>query len=274
MLRRKFLFVDVDHTLCSVEGVEQIARARGDGALLQQIEHLTGLAMNGDLSVESVYRRRIELIQPTRDEIDRLARDYAGKFLMPSARDTVRGLLSPSSSASSALRAPRCDDDGNGGDDDGGWHITLLTGGCQQAMAHLVDELGVSGAVGVPWSFDEHDGVCRGGYDASAPTARSGGKPAAIRAMMAAHAQTRSARSAGGDEGDSRGSGGAVFTCMIGDGATDAEARSVTDAFVAFTGVVARPGVIARADAVAASWAEVGPIVEALAAKHFAGPTG
>jgi phosphoserine phosphatase len=37
---------------------------------------------------------------------------------------------------------------------------------------------------------------------------------------------------------------------LVGDGATDLAARTVVDLFVAFAGVVARPGVIARADVV------------------------
>lgn len=41
---------------------------------------------------------------------------------------------------------------------------------------------------------------------------------------------------------------------MIGDGATDAAARGVTDGFIAYTGVARRPAVVAVADAEAASF--------------------
>jgi phosphoserine phosphatase len=66
-------------------------------------------------------------------------------------------------------------------------------------------------------------------YDAASPLARAGGK----REMLAAWSAT-SPRP----------------LMFVGDGATDLEAKSVVDLFVAFAGVVARPAVIAGADVV------------------------
>lgn len=50
-------------------------------------------------------------------------------------------------------------------------------------------------------------------------------------------------------------------TLVVGDGATDLEARAAADAFCAFTGVVARPTVVARADFVAAEFSSVTTLV-------------
>lgn len=48
---------------------------------------------------------------------------------------------------------------------------------------------------------------------------------------------------------------------MIGDGATDAAARTVTDCFIAFTGVVQRDAVVERADLVANNFAELSSLL-------------
>jgi phosphoserine phosphatase len=68
-------------------------------------------------------------------------------------------------------------------------------------------------------------------FDRAAHTSRSGGKAAAIASIRAAHPQLHP-------------------VVMIGDGATDAEARGPggADAFVCYGGVIARPAVAARAD--------------------------
>ena len=65
------------------------------------------------------------------------------------------------------------------------------------------------------------------GFDATEPTSRDGGKPAVIAQLKAEGAQT---------------------IVMVGDGATDAQAKPPADAFIGFGGVVARDAVVAKAD--------------------------
>jgi phosphoserine phosphatase len=65
------------------------------------------------------------------------------------------------------------------------------------------------------------------GFDATEPTSRDGGKPAVIARLKAAGAKT---------------------VVMVGDGATDAQAKPPADAFVGFGGVVVRDVVKAKAD--------------------------
>jgi len=79
------------------------------------------------------------------------------------------------------------------------------------------------------------------GFDATEPTSRDGGKPAVIAQLKKEGAQT---------------------VVMVGDGATDAQAKPPADAFVGFGGVVARDAVVAQADWFVEDFTEV---VEALA---------
>ena len=65
------------------------------------------------------------------------------------------------------------------------------------------------------------------GFDATEPTSRDGGKPAVIAKLKADGAKT---------------------VVMVGDGATDAQAKPPADAFIGFGGVVARDAVVAKAD--------------------------
>ena len=65
------------------------------------------------------------------------------------------------------------------------------------------------------------------GFDATEPTSRDGGKPAVIAQLKEKGAQT---------------------VVMVGDGATDAQAKPPADAFIGFGGVVAREAVVKKAD--------------------------
>lgn len=74
------------------------------------------------------------------------------------------------------------------------------------------------------------------GFDETSPLTRQGGKPMLVRSLGAL----------------------AGPTLAVGDGQTDAELRDVVDAFWAFTGFVARPSVVQRADRVITSFRELG----------------
>lgn len=66
------------------------------------------------------------------------------------------------------------------------------------------------------------------GFDESEPTSRDGGKPAVIQSLKDAH--------------------GYETVVMVGDGATDMQARPPADAFIGFGGIVVRDSVKAGAD--------------------------
>lgn len=83
------IFFDFDSTLVTVEGIDEIA------AVLAQPEvaNLTSSAMNGSISVEDAYRRRLELLKLTPAHLRMLGKVYQAS-LVPGAVDLVRVLKS------------------------------------------------------------------------------------------------------------------------------------------------------------------------------------
>ena len=59
---------DCDSTLSSIEGVDELARVKGP-TLFAEVEAMTHAAMDGKISVESVFGQRLEIIQPSRDDV-------------------------------------------------------------------------------------------------------------------------------------------------------------------------------------------------------------
>lgn len=64
---------DCDSTLSEIEGIDVLAGRAGCGA---QMAALTNLAMNGEVSLESVYAQRLDIIKPNQQAIDWVADLY------------------------------------------------------------------------------------------------------------------------------------------------------------------------------------------------------
>ena len=147
---------DCDSTLTAVEGVDELARRQGLG---DEVSTLTAAAMHGEVSLEDVYRKRLDLIRPDATALDWLGREYVAR-LVPGAAETIR-----------ILRGL-------------GKEVHIVSGGFRQAVVVLADALGIA-ADHVHAVQIVLDG--QGGYrsfDQSSPLARSGGK-AEICAMLA-----------------------------------------------------------------------------------------
>lgn len=84
----EIVIFDCDSTLCTIEGIDELARWVGKEA---EVADLTKRAMNGELPLEAVYSRRLELLNPTREHIQRLGRLYQ-ESLLPDARPVIDGL--------------------------------------------------------------------------------------------------------------------------------------------------------------------------------------
>ena len=79
--------LDVDSTLCGIEGIDWLAARRGpDAGVL--IAELTDRAMNGDLALDAVYGERLGVVRPSRDDLAELAAEYE-RALAPGAREAV-----------------------------------------------------------------------------------------------------------------------------------------------------------------------------------------
>ena len=204
----------MDSTVCTDEGIDELAAFLGVGA---QVAQLTASAMGGAVPFETALAKRLALISPT---ADRLAAFLAARppSLSPGVAELVANLQAR------------------------GTAVFLVSGGFTQMIHPVARALGLPPArvFANTILFDEQGGYA--GFDTTAYTCRSGGKAAAIEAIRAA-------------------SGGPVV--MVGDGATDAEARRPggADTFVCFCGVVERQAVTAGADWVVRSFQ---PLIAAL----------
>lgn len=108
-----------------------------------------------------------------------------------------------------------------------GWTPVIISGGFRPAILPLAKALGVNRVEAVDLFFDDA-GNYRG-FDAAYPTTRSGGKPEVIARLKRELHSTE--------------------TVMIGDGASDLEAKPVVTRFVGFGRYVQRAPVKAGADA-------------------------
>jgi phosphoserine phosphatase len=193
------VLLDCDSTLTAVEGIAELARSHRP-----EIARLTERAMNGEIPLESVYARRLELIRPSRSEVAALGNLYVER-MVAGARDVVR-----------RLREREID-------------VWIVSGGLRPAVLVLGRALGLEEerVAAVDIEFDAQGRYAT--FDIQSPLARSGGKLEWVRQHDAALARPR---------------------VLVGDGATDLEARPALDTFVAFTGVVRRSEVLPQADAV------------------------
>jgi phosphoserine phosphatase len=147
----RLVFFDVDSTLVTIEGIDVLAA--GNPAIVQ----LTEKAMNGEVPLDQVYARRLEIIRPNRAAIEALARRYLDS-LVPGAEDTIR-----------ALREAGC-------------LIHLVTAGIEQALTPLAEKLGAAlHAVRLRFSATgEYED-----FDRKTPLTRSRGKEVVVRDIRA-----------------------------------------------------------------------------------------
>jgi phosphoserine phosphatase len=190
---------DCDSTLSRIEGVEALA-----SEYRSEVAALTDAAMSGTVPLEEVYGRRLDLIQPTMADLERVGRQYVAERV-PGVEDTVARLRRE------------------------GVAVRVISGGLRQAVLVLTRFLGLpdKDVAAVEVRFDAAGRYQ--GYDEASPLARAGGKEEVLRSW---------GRDTPGP------------TMLVGDGATDLEAKDAVDLFVAYTGVVSRPAVVAGADVV------------------------
>src|ERR1044071_1172673 len=109
----RFVFFDVDSTLVTIEGIDVLANGN------PEIVRLTDAAMNGEVPLDEVYARRLEIIRPSRSAVEALGRRYV-ESLEPGAEETIATLQ----------RA--------------GVDVHLVTAGIAQAIAPLAERLGIA----------------------------------------------------------------------------------------------------------------------------------
>lgn len=156
MSREKYLFLDCDSTLCSIEGIDELAAMHGSN-MLERVAELTNRAMDGELALEQVYAKRLQLIAPSKRDVALIAQQYLAT-LQPEALAVCQNLREQ------------------------GWKLQLLSGGLYQALLPLAQALQADALDAVPIYFDENGNYA--GFDQDCLLAASGGKPRVIASYL------------------------------------------------------------------------------------------
>ncbi len=212
------LLLDVDSTLCGVEGIDWLAARRGADAAAA-VAAMTERAMRGEVALDAVYGERLALVRPGRDDLAELARAYAAA-VAPGAADAL-----------ARLRAA-------------GVRVALVSGGIRQAILPAARPLGFA-----PEDVHAVDVVLDMGggyfaYDAGSPLATQGGKADVARALLADGGLPRPALAVGDGSTDvaMRGPGAAdalaAFTGFVRREAVAAAADHDVDSFAALAALV------------------------------------
>lgn len=149
--------LDVDSTLCGIEGIDWLSDLRG-GTTGARVAELTDRAMRGELPLHAVYGERLALVHPSRDEVAALSRAYLAA-LAPGAPEAIRRLQ------------------------DAGRRVVLVSGGVREAIVPVAARLGIAEsdvhAVSVGFAADG----AFAGHDADSPLTTSDGKGAVVASL-------------------------------------------------------------------------------------------
>lgn len=148
MPNSKIIIFDCDSTLSSIEGIDELARAAGDD-VSQRIAQMTSEAMEGKIPIESVFAKRLEIIQPSRAAVAKIGELYV-QMVEPNAKQVIATLKQQ------------------------GWTPFILSAGYVQAIAPLAKYLDINSIEAVELFFNE-DGSYRD-FDRNYPTTHNGGK--------------------------------------------------------------------------------------------------
>ncbi len=212
----QFIFFDCDSTLSRIEGIDELARRKGK---FEAVKKLTDAAMDGEIHLENIYDRRLELLRPTRAEIRQIEEDYR-RTVVPDAPEVIRALQFV------------------------GKEVFIVSGGLLAAVRPFGQWLGIPAShiravdviynelSGRWWDYQRDRWGPRPDVEyldpEETPLIASHGKADVIRELL----QGRQGRS-----------------MLVGDGVSDLAARPAVTWVVGFGGVVRRERVAAEADA-------------------------
>lgn len=152
-MKYRFVFFDVDSTLVTIEGIDVLANGN------PEIVRLTNAAMNGEIPLDQVYGQRLEIIKPTRADVEALGQRYVAS-LVDGAAETIAALKSA------------------------GADVHLVTAGIAQAIAPLANALQIAPRAvhAVSLQFDDAGNYID--YDRRSFLARPGGKELVVRSIL------------------------------------------------------------------------------------------
>ncbi|TDJ66193.1 MAG: HAD family hydrolase [Planctomycetota bacterium] len=146
---------DCDSTLCSIEGIEDLAGERA-----AEIHALTERAMRGEVPLESVYGMRLDMIRPSATDVEALGRRYVAT-LLPNVAELTAALRSLAK------------------------RVCIVSSGLLAPVRAVARAIGVEprDVFAVDVRHDSSGAFL--GFDASSPLARAGGKLAVVRTLAA-----------------------------------------------------------------------------------------
>ena len=150
---------DCDSTLTRIEGIDELARRAGREA---EIAPLTAAAMEGALSLEEVYARRLEIVRPGREDLAWLGERYIEE-MVDGARATIAALQFL------------------------GKAVYVISGGFLQSVARLAQAVAIpaSHVRAVEIHLDSTGNFT--GFDAGSPLIRGDGKAEICRDLARRH---------------------------------------------------------------------------------------
>lgn len=150
----RFVFFDVDSTLVTIEGIDVLANGN------PEIVRLTEAAMNGEIALDEVYGRRLEVIRPTLADVEALGQRYIDS-LVGGAEETIATLQQS------------------------GADVQLVTAGIAQAIAPLAAKLNIPPRAvhAVSLQFDAQGNYLD--FDRRSLLTRVGGKELVVHAILA-----------------------------------------------------------------------------------------
>ena len=146
---------DCDSTLSKIEGVDELAKRVGLGDELAQ---LTDSAMNGDVPLEAIYAKRLNLIKPSRADVEWLSKLYISE-LVDGVEVVFKQLAQHNKS------------------------VHIISGGLLPAILPLAKILHVpeSNIHAVDIYFDNNGQYL--GYDTASPLTKNGGKAVIVESL-------------------------------------------------------------------------------------------
>jgi phosphoserine phosphatase len=170
----------------------------------EEVSAWTAKAMNGGVKFEDALAARLQILQPSRQDIDACLTHHPFQ-LTPGIQELVRTLQERSI------------------------HVYLVSGGFRQMIEPVAARLNIplDRIYANRILFDESNNYQYHGFDTAEPTSADQGKPKALHLIKQ--------------------KGNYNTMVMVGDGATDAQAKPPADSFIGFGGVVEREAVRTRA---------------------------
>ncbi len=143
------VFFDCDSTLSTIEGIDELAVRAG-----VNVKALTDAAMAGELPLADVYRKRLELINPTSADFAWLAQRYA-ETALPDTTEVISQLQNM------------------------GVSCHIISGGLFPGVAPFAESLGIAAEHVHAVPFDPADPEATFQH----PLSRNGGKPEIVEAV-------------------------------------------------------------------------------------------